>query len=259
MAEPSVNRDADRTKKIEHICRRLRAFYGRVEPPEQLPVLDELIATILSQNTSDANSGAAFENLRRTFPDWESVRKAPVAGIAKAIFKAGLSQQKAPRIKGALQRIHQDRGELSLEFLHDMPVPEAIEYLAQFPGVGPKTVACVLLFACRKPVLPVDTHVHRVSGRLGLIGPRTDANRAHVDLAALVPPRLVLEFHIQLIRHGRRICTALRPQCGDCPLLDLCPEGQRRLSARSTLTRVRPPGAAARGEPGSPTRRRGGP
>jgi endonuclease-3 len=128
-----------------------------------------------------------------------------------------------------LQRIHRERGELSLDFLCSLPTPEAVEYLRSFPGVGPKTAACVLLFACRRPVLPVDTHVHRVSQRLGLIGPGTDAAKAHDALARFVPARQVLEFHIQLIRHGRGVCAARNPQCEDCPLVDLCPEGRRRL------------------------------
>lgn len=216
-------------KRVATICRRLRKHYGPVRTPEQWPVLDELVATILSQNTSDVNSGAAFDELRRRFPDWETVRRTPAARIAKAIRKAGLSNIKAPRIKAVLETIHAERGELSLEFLHEWPTPEAVEYLRQFPGVGPKTVACVLLFACRKPILPVDTHVFRVSRRLGLIGPRVDAVKAHDELARLVPAELVLEFHLQLIRHGRTLCTARNPKCEQCPLLDLCPEGLKRL------------------------------
>jgi endonuclease-3 len=189
-------------------------------------VLDELIATILSQNTSDANSDAAYEELRRRFDGWDAVRRAPTSKIVRAIRQAGLSRRKAPRIKQILQTVLVERGELSLDFLCRLPVAEAAVYLGRFPGVGPKTVACVLLFACRKPVLPVDTHVHRVSRRLGLIGPRTGADKAHDDLARLVPPRLVLEFHIQLIRHGRRTCMARNPKCDDCPLVDLCPAGR---------------------------------
>lgn len=213
------------------ICRRLRKVYGPVEPPEQGPVLDELIATVLSQNTSDRNSGPAYDELRRRFRDWDEVRRASPARIAQAIRQAGLANRKAPRIKAILQRIYAERGQLSLEFLHDLPTREAEEYLASFPGVGPKTVACVLLFACRKPVFPVDTHVHRLAQRIGLIGMRTDAVRAHQELARMVPPSRVLEFHIQLIRHGRTACTARNPQCPDCPLLDLCREGRRRLAA----------------------------
>jgi len=216
-------------RKVAAILRRLHRTYGPVEPPEQWPVLDELMATILSQNTSDTNSSAAFEDLRRRYPDWDAVRRAPAARIAKAIRRAGLSNVKAPRIKAILQTIHEDRGELSLDFLCATPAAQASEYLSRLPGVGPKTVACVLLFACRMPVLPVDTHVHRVSLRLGLIGPRTGAAKAHDELARLVPPAQVLQFHIQLIRHGRTLCVARNPKCASCPLLGLCPEGLRRM------------------------------
>jgi endonuclease-3 len=219
----------DGRRNVAAILRRLRRAYGPVETPAQWPVLDELVATILSQNTSDANSDAAFDELRRRFDGWDAVRRAPAAGIAKTIRQAGLSNRKAPRIKAILQKVYEDRGDLSLDFLRSMPTAEAIEYLKRFPGVGPKTVACVLLFACRKPLLPVDTHVHRVSRRLGLIGPRTGAERAHEELARLVAPRQVLDLHIQLIRHGRGACAARSPRCEDCPLLDLCPEGLRRL------------------------------
>lgn len=215
--------------RIATLCRRLRKTHGAVQWPEQLPVLDELVATVLSQNTSDANRSAAFKELRRRFPDWDAVRQATVARIARAIRRGGLSQQKAPRIKTILQQIHEERGESSLEFLRDRPPSEAMAYLSAFPGVGPKTAACVLLFACRQPILPVDTHVHRVSRRLGLIGPKTDAVRAHEQLAAMVPPRLVLDFHILLIRHGRTVCRARRPACEECVLLDACPEGHRRM------------------------------
>jgi endonuclease-3 len=218
-------------RKIDSVCRRLRAHYGPVEPVPQEPVLDELIAAVLSQSTSDVNSSAAFDAIRRRFGSWEAVRLAPAARIARAIRRGGLAKQKAPRIKAILQTIHKERKELSLDFLCDTPTDEAIDYLRRFPGVGPKTVGCVLLFACRKPVLPVDTHVHRVSARLGLVGPRVSAVKAHEELARLVPPRLVLEFHVNLIRHGRACCKARRPDCEECPLLDLCPEGHRRLCA----------------------------
>ena len=229
MTEDSNDSREVGRKKVAAICRRLKQAYGPVEPPRERPVLDALVATILSQNTSDSNSHAAFEELRRRFDDWDAVRRAPVARIAGAIRRAGLSNQKAPRIKTILQRIHDERGELSLDFLRSKRAPQALDYLTDMPGVGPKTAACVLLFACRKPVLPVDTHVHRVSRRLGLIGPRTDAAKAHEELAPWVPARRVLEFHVQLIRHGRSCCTARNPQCEDCPLLELCREGPKRL------------------------------
>ena len=201
-----------------------------MEAPERGPVLDELVATIISQNTSDTNSHAAFEELRRRFRDWDAVRRAPVTKIAGAIRQAGLANRKAPRIKAILQKIYAERGELSLEFLRAMPAPRAMEYLRRLDGVGPKTAACVLLFACRKPVLPVDTHVHRVSRRLGLIGARTGAAKAHEELARLVPPRRVLDFHVQLIRHGRALCSARGPKCEECPLWELCREGPKRLA-----------------------------
>ncbi|NQT13141.1 MAG: endonuclease III, partial [Planctomycetes bacterium] len=178
MTEDVVVLSKIRRKKVATICRRLGKVYGPVDPPRRRPVLDALLRTILSQNTSDANSLAAFEELRRRFDDWDAVRRAPVDRIAAAIRTAGLARRKAPRIKAILKRIHAERGEMSLEFLGAMPTREAVEYLTGLDGVGPKTAACVLLFACRKPVLPVDTHVHRVSRRLGLIGPHTDAAKA---------------------------------------------------------------------------------
>lgn len=213
--------------RITTILRRLENIFGPVDPPEQLPVLDELIATMLSQNTTDSNSGAAFDELKRRFRDWEAVRRATVERIAEAIRVAGLANQKAPRIKAVLQRLHDERGELSLEFLHDWPLDEAVEYLRRFPGVGPKTIACVLLFACRKPILPVDTHVHRVSQRLGLIGEKTNEAKAHVELARLIPAERVLDFHIQLIRHGREVCSARKPNCTECVLLERCVTGMK--------------------------------
>jgi len=211
------------------ICRRLQRVHGPVEAPARLPVLDELVAVILSQNTSDSNSGAAFDRLRDRFADWDAVRRAPVARIAEAIRQAGLANRKAPRIKAILQQIQRERGELSLDLLCCLPTAEAYAYLRRFPGVGPKTAACVLLFACGQPILPVDTHVHRLSRRLGLIGPRTGAERAHEELARQVPAPRVLDFHIQLIRHGRSICLARSPRCRECVLVDRCPEGHRRL------------------------------
>jgi endonuclease-3 len=211
------------------ICRRLGREYGPAKSWRPLPPLDELIATILSQNTSDVNSDAAFAELRRRLPTWDAVRRAPVRSVRAAIRVAGLSRLKAPRIQAVLRRLHAERGELSLNFLRDLPAAAALDYLRGFLGVGPKTAACVLLFACGQPVLPVDTHVHRVALRLGLIPRGTSADKAHDLLARLVPPALVLEFHILLIRHGRRTCTARNPMCTECVLLKGCPDGQRRL------------------------------
>lgn len=233
MTQPKSKPSVDR-RLVATICRRLARVHGAVEPPPRAPVLDELVATILSQNTSDANSDAAYAELRARFPDWDAVRQASVAKIADAIRQAGLARQKAPRIKAILNQIHREHGRLSLDFLRDLPDPDARDYLRKFKGVGPKTAACVLLFACGKSVMPVDTHVHRVSRRLGLIGRSTTAEKAHDDLARLVPPRLVLGFHLLLIRHGRAVCVAAKPLCRDCVLLDLCPTGKTFLASESS-------------------------
>ena len=214
---------------IAMICRRLAGQYGPASLNRKLAALDQLIATILSQNTSDSNSRAAFNELRRRFKDWDAVRRARIERIVNAIQRGGLARQKAPRIKAILQEIHRRHGEMSLDFLHSMPADEATAYLRDFPGVGPKTAACVLLFACDKPVLPVDTHVHRVSLRLGLIDGKTNAEKAHDELAKLVPARRVLDFHIQLVRHGRNVCSARNPACSNCVLLDRCPDGLGRM------------------------------
>lgn len=212
-------------RRVLAVCQKLRTCYGPVEPPPQGPLLDELIATILSQNTADKTSRPAFEELCWRFGSWDAVRKAPVKRIAAAIRRGGLATIKAPRIKAILQRLHAERGGLSLDFLRHWPAQAAMDYLTALPGVGPKTAACVLLFGCGQPLLPVDTHVHRVSRRLGLIGPRVSAAAAHQLLGQLVPPDRVLEFHIQLIRHGRACCRARRPHCAKCALRDMCPYG----------------------------------
>lgn len=227
----SLKQSEAKRLSIPDLCRRLRRIYGRVDYPEPVPVLDELIAALLSQNTTDANSGAAFERLTRRFPTWDQVRRARVAAIAESIRPAGLHQQKARRIKRILQTLETRHGTLSLEGLRTQPPREALAFLQSFPGVGPKTAACVLLFACRRNVLPVDTHVHRLSLRLALVPLRTSAEKAHELLARIVPARHVLEFHVLLIRHGRSVCRARQPRCPECVLIDVCPEGLGRCSA----------------------------
>jgi endonuclease III len=206
------------------VLARLREHYGDAPPRSPNDPLAELVETILSQHTSDANSARAFASLMATFGSWEAIRAAPLDRVADAIRSGGLAEVKAPRIVAALDAIYQDRGELSLDFLHDLDTDEARRYLTSLEGVGPKTAACVLLFACGKPALPVDTHVFRVSRRLGLIGPRTDAARAHRELEAQVPPEDVYDFHVLLIWHGRRICKAPIPRCSICPLVEVCPK-----------------------------------
>ncbi len=185
--------------------------------------VDELVQTILSQHTSDANSAAAFASLKKRFPRWEMLLRARVDTIERAIRSAGLSRMKAPRIKNALRRIENDNGRLSLDFLESMPLDEAKSYLESFDGVGPKTAACILMFCYNRPALPVDTHVHRVAGRLGLISEDCAAGPAHAALELLCPLELVYPLHLLLVEHGRKVCRARQPLCSQCVLATVCP------------------------------------
>lgn len=202
----------------------LVSTYGEPPPRAQQDPLSELIATILSQNTSDLNSDRAFTALMHRYGTFEAVRAAPVESIEEAIRSGGLARLKSLRIKQVLEQLRRERGELSLDFVCRLPLDEARRYLTGLGGVGPKTAACVLLFSCGRPAIPVDTHVHRVSRRLGLIGPRTSAAQAHADLEAIVPPEQAYSFHVNLVRHGRQICKAPRPRCSVCPLERMCPK-----------------------------------
>ena len=208
--------------KVRAIHERLVETYGRRTVAPTGDPLDELIGTILSQNTSDVNSGRAYAQLKAMYPAWEDVLDASEAELYEVIKPAGLGRIKAPRIKNTLREVLRRRGELSLDFLGGLPLEEGKRWLTSLDGIGPKTAACVLLFALGKPALPVDTHVHRVSRRLGLIGPRVGADLAHQLLEAALPPEHVYEFHIDMIRHGRRVCQAQRPRCSQCTLRDLC-------------------------------------
>jgi len=196
--------------------------YGQREWRPRLDPLSELIFTILSQNTSDVNRDQAWIRLKERFPTWESVLAADAADIAEAIRPGGLANVKAPRIQDALRVIKQERGELTLDFLARMEVDEARRWLTSLNGVGPKTAAIVLLFSLGKPAFPVDTHVHRVSRRLGLIGPKTSREQAHDDLEKLLPPEIYYTFHLNLIAHGREVCQARRPRCEICVLQEHC-------------------------------------
>jgi endonuclease III len=199
--------------------------------PHHAP-LDELVLTVLSQNTNDRNRDVAYERLRDQFPDWNAVARAPVADIEEAIRPGGISKVKAARIKAMLGAIEAERGDLDLAFLADASRDEALAFLERLPGVGRKTAACVQLFSFDRPELPVDTHVYRVASRLGLIRPRASFEEAHEVLLAATEPADVYELHVNLIRHGRRICSARAPDCPACPLLELCPFGQRVVKRR---------------------------
>ena len=208
------------------VLRLLRKEYGpRKWQPGQDP-LSSLIATVLSQNTSDVNSHRAFAALVNRFGTWESVATADVNELAQAIRAGGLAEIKARRIKLILHEIQEKRGRLDLSFLDDVGLAEAKAWLRRLPGVGPKTAGCVLLFSLGKPAMPVDTHVFRVAKRLGLVGARVSVEKAHEILESLVPPKNVYEFHILMVEHGRRACKAQRPRCTVCVLRGLCPSSR---------------------------------
>lgn len=202
----------------------LNEAYGPRPWRRHLPPVDELVATILSQHTSDRNTERAFASLRASFPTWHAVISAPTADVADAIRSGGLANQKAPRIQTVLRSIDDRYGGFDLDALATMDIATARAELTSLHGVGPKTASCVLLFSLGMPAIPVDTHVHRVTGRLGLIGPKTSAEQAHGILeAALEGDRdQAYAFHMHLIRHGRSVCIARRPRCELCPLTKVC-------------------------------------
>jgi endonuclease III len=208
---------------IEEVIGRLEREYGPLEWQPGREPIDVLIATILSQNTSDINSNRAFDSVTSSFDSWEAVASAPVEYIAQAIKSGGLSRIKAVRIKQILNKIEQETGHISLDVLTSMSISEAKDYLTRLPGVGPKTASCVLLFGLGKPSLPVDTHVFRVARRLGLIDSTVSIEKAHNLLQEQIPPSKVYQFHLHMIEHGRRICRARQPRCDECVLKEVCP------------------------------------
>jgi endonuclease III len=218
---------------IREVQRRLRAQQGEVEPRPPVPVLDQVVGTVLSQHTSDVNSGRAFAGLKARFPAWEQAAHAPAGEIEDAIRCGGLARQKARRIKEILNAVDEREGRVDLSRLHGLDDRAAEDYLTSLPGVGPKTAACVLAFSMGRAVFPVDTHVHRVVTRLGWIPAGTTAEKAYRLLARLVPPGIRYDLHLALIRHGRTVCLARRPRCEECVLLDLCPYGQAAVRQRA--------------------------
>ena len=213
---------------IALVLRRLEKAYGKRPWRTWGRPLDVLVGTILSQNTNDRNSDAAMDRLRQALPDWDAAAAAPLWQIAGAIRPAGLHHQKAANIRTILRHLRRQYDRCDLDFLRRWPTERIWKYLMDLPGVGPKTAACVLLFSLRRPVLPVDTHIHRVSRRLGLIGPRTTAEKAHELLAAKVPPDKVYAFHVLMIAHGRQACHARRPDHAACVLRAVCPSARKR-------------------------------
>jgi endonuclease-3 len=210
------------------IHKALLAFYGEPIWRNPLPPVDELISTILSQNTNDTNRDKAFNTLRANFADWEAVRDAPAVEVVECIRVAGLANQKGPRIQQVLLQITSERGGLDLSFLKEMPLEEARAWLTRFKGVGPKTAAIVLCFSLGRPAFPVDTHVYRVTGRLGLRPAKISIEDAHPYLESIFPAEAYYAAHLNIIRLGREICHARKPDCETCPLLNLCDFGQNR-------------------------------
>ncbi len=204
------------------VHQQLIEYYGFPEWRNPLPPIEELVSTILSQNTNDTNRDRAFQALKSRFPTWEEVRDAEVSQVIETIRPAGLANQKGPRIQNILKEITRQRGELDLSFLYEMTTDQARHWLLQFKGVGPKTAAIVLQFSLEKPAFPVDTHIYRVTGRLGIRPEKMNADQAHDYLAGLLPPETYYAAHLNLIRLGREICHARKPNCQDCPLQDFC-------------------------------------
>ncbi len=216
----------DSRKLAQAVHQKLLEFYGAPIWRNPLPAIDELVSTILSQNTNDHNRDRAFQALRQRFPTWEAVRDAPTAEIIETIRPAGLANRKGPRLQQVLQQISAERGSLDLSFLQAMSTEDARHWLLKFNGVGPKTAAIVLQFALGKPAFPVDTHVHRVTGRLGLRPEGMSAEQAHIYLEEIFHPSAYYDAHLNLIRLGREICVARHPKCPACPLYELCAYGQ---------------------------------
>jgi len=216
------------TKRALKIHERLLEFYGEPIWRNPLPAIDELVSTILSQNTNDINRDRAFNALRARFSTWDQVRDANVSDVVEAIRPSGLANQKGPRIQQVLRSITEERGSLDLSFLKDLSVEEARNWLTRFNGVGPKTAAIVLCFSLDMPAFPVDTHVYRVTGRIGLRPEKMTVEQAHPHLESLFPPETYYAAHLNIIRLGREICQARRPRCEECPIIKLCDYGRSK-------------------------------
>lgn len=223
-------------EKTKITYERLVALYGPVPLAPRREPMHELISTMLSHRTTQANEARAFQQMWDRFGSWEAIRDAPLGDLIDAIEPSNFPETKAPRIQAALRQIITERGEASIDFLADLPAGEGLAWLMALPGVGIKTASLVLLFCFAKPVLPVDTHVHRVSQRVGLIGPTVGPAPAHAALLALLPPDpyVLFNFHVALLKHGQRICIWRNPRCELCPLTDICDWYQEHRAAKDS-------------------------
>jgi endonuclease III len=223
-------RETPDEKPVRYIIQNLERAYGvpenRYHPSDPL---DMLVQIILSQATSDVNSARTFDALKRRFPTWERVLRARPATLATTIRSGGLASQKAAVIRDVLRQVKELHGTLVLSFLHDLSNERAVEYLSRFRGIGPKTVACTLLFACGKEVFPLDTHIFRILRRIGLIPQKSTDRRAHEIMNAIVPRGKFYSFHVNLIRHGRTLCRPRDPLCERCPVVEYCDYGELKM------------------------------
>lgn len=213
-------------KPLRYIIQNLERAYGVPHNERASDPLDMLIAIILSQATSDTNSHRTFAALKKRFPTWDKALRARTETIADTIRAGGLANQKAAVIKGVLRQLKDEHGTLELNFLHDFDAKDAAAYLLQFRGIGPKTIACTLLFACRKDVFPLDTHIFRILRRVGLIPQKCTDARAHQIMDAVVPRGKFYSLHVNLVRHGRTLCRPRDPLCEKCPIVEYCDYGQ---------------------------------
>ena len=220
----ATSQDDARKEKTREVYERLLARHGHWPLTPRRAPMHELVSTMLSHRTTQKNEDLAYARMWERFGSWEAVRDAPVEALTEAIAPSNYPGAKAPNIKKTLAKIFEARGEADIDFLRELPVNEGLEWLTALPGVGVKTASLVLLFCFSKPILPVDTHVHRVSGRVGLIGPKVTPEKAHKELLALLSadPQVLYNFHIDMLLHGQKICTWNSPKCEKCPLTDIC-------------------------------------
>ncbi len=251
----TTKRRAPRTKSKADVALTIEMMtqqYGPFTHEARLPPTDEMVFTILSQHTSDINSSRAYRSLMETYSSLEAVASADVADIEKAIALGGLAKIKAPRIKAVLNKILELNGELDLSFLREMPLNDAKTWLRQLPGIGPKSAGIVLSFSLGMPAMAIDTHIYRVSQRLGVIGPKVSVDKAHEILEDKVEPEEVFNFHVSYINHGRQVCKAQRPLCPECVVGGLCPSRKKFMTKADLAALAAQEEQALAGSPGAP-------